>query len=221
MSKPAAPGSETDETTIEQAIAPEALSVVLASASKTRIALLRNAGVAVLTDTAGIDEDEIKRTLRYERASAAEAAETLAVLKATRVSRRHAGALVIGADQMLECGDAWFDKPADLDQARAQLGALRGKDHLLISAVAAVRDGALMWHFVDRARLRMRPFSDVFLEAYLREVGSDACGSVGAYRIEGKGLQLFSEIAGDYFTILGLPLLPLLDFLRNHGVVAK
>jgi septum formation protein len=221
MNEVPSPRSEPGEATIERRPVAGAPGVVLASASETRVALLRNAGVTALADAAGIDEDEIKRALRNERATAAEAAETLAGLKAMKVSRRHAGALVIGADQMLECGDAWFDKPADLDRARAHLMALRGREHFLISAVAAVRDGALIWHHVDRARLRMRQFSDEFLEAYLRDAGGDACQSVGAYRIEGKGAQLFSEIAGDYFTILGLPLLPLLDFLRNHGVAAK
>ncbi|HYB09524.1 MAG TPA: Maf family protein [Alphaproteobacteria bacterium] len=214
-------GSTGDEAALGSAAAHGARPVVLASASETRIALLRNAGVAVLADAAAIDEDEIKRGLRKEGASAAEVAETLAGLKATKVSRRHTGAFVIGADQMLECGGAWFDKPVDRDHARAHLSALRGKEHFLISAVAVVHDGALLWRHVDRARLRMRAFSDVFLDEYLREVGEDICRSVGAYRVEGRGLQLFSEIAGDHFTVLGLPLLPLLDFLRNHGVVAK
>jgi len=195
-------------------------AVVLASGSRTRAAILRNAGISCVFEAAGIDEDEVKRALRKEGAGTVEAAETIAELKAIKVSRRHAGALVIGADQMLECGDAWFDKPADLEHARAHLKALRGKEHFLVSAVAVARDGSLLWRHVDRARLRMRQFSEGFLEAYLREVGDTACQSVGAYQLEGQGSQLFSEIAGDYFTILGLPLLPLLDFLRNHGVVA-
>lgn len=198
----------------------QSTAVVLASASATRAKMLANAGVTCEIDPAAIDEAELKRALRHERASSAEAAETLAELKATKVSHRHKGALVIGSDQMLECGDVWFDKPADLDHARAQLIALRGKDHFLVTAVVLARDGTRLWHHVDRARLHMRPFSNAFLDRYLESVGKDACESVGAYRLEGLGAQLFSRIEGDYFTILGLPLLPLLDCLRNHGVVA-
>jgi septum formation protein len=195
------------------------LGLVLASASETRAKMLRDAGVAYSVDAARIDEDELKRALRSQGASAAEAAETLAELKALKVSRRHPGAIAIGADQMLECGNEWFDKPADLEHARAHLMTLRGKTHELVSAVVAARDGARLWHHVDRARLHMRDFSDAFLDAYLARVGKDALGSVGAYRIEGLGAQLFTRVEGDYFTILGLPLLPLLDFLRNHGAV--
>jgi septum formation protein len=195
--------------------------VVLASASRTRAALLHKAGVPCLAEAAGIDEDEIKRALRGEGASTAEAAETLAELKAAKLSRRHPGALVIGADQMLECGGVWFDKPPDREHARAHLVALRGKSHELVSAVVVTRDGTRLWHHVDRARLHMRDFSDTFLEAYLERIGPAACESVGAYQLEGLGAQLFSRVEGDYFTVLGLPLLPLLDFLRNHGVVPR
>ncbi|MFI4987527.1 MAG: Maf family protein [Alphaproteobacteria bacterium] len=194
-------------------------AVVLASASRTRAALLRNAGVACLAEAAGIDEEELKHSLRAAGASAAEAAETLAELKAMKLSRRHGGTLVIGADQMLACDDSWFDKPADLAAARTQLIALRGREHELVSAVVVVRDGTRLWHHVDKARLAMRSFSDVFLESYLAAAGEAACRSVGAYQLEGLGVQLFERIEGDYFTILGLPLLPLLAFLRNHGVV--
>lgn len=193
--------------------------VVLASQSRTRAALLRQAGISCAMERHGIDEDEIKRALRREQAKAGEAAETLAELKAIKVSRWTAGALVIGADQILECAGEWLDKPADLDQARAQLLVLRGKAHELATAVVVARDGARLWHHVARARLQMRAFSDGFLDFYLAEVGLDACDSVGAYQLEGLGIQLFSRIEGDYFAILGLPLLPLLDFLRNQGAV--
>lgn len=194
-------------------------SVLLASESRTRVALLRQAGISCTVERPGIDEDEIKRALRRERATAVEAAETLAELKAVKVSRRHAGALVIGADQILECEGEWLGKPADLDRARAQLSALRGKSHELATAVVVARDGARIWHHVALARLHMRAFSDAFLDLYLASVGRAACDSVGAYQLEGLGVQLFSRVEGDYFAILGLPLLPLLDFLRNHGVV--
>lgn len=198
---------------------PSAPVLVLASQSRTRLALLRRAGMACRTERAGIDEDEIKRALRREGASAAEAAETLAELKAVKVSHRYPGALVIGADQILECAGEWFDKPADLDQARAQLSALRGRPHELATAVVVARAGARLWHHLARPRLHMRAFSDAFLDFYLAQVGRAVCESVGAYQLEGLGAQLFSQIEGDYFAILGLPLLPLLDFLRHHGVV--
>jgi len=191
----------------------------LASGSATRAAMLRAAGLAVMVEPAQVDEDEVKTGLKREGADAAEVAETLAELKAMRVSRRHPGALVIGADQMLVCDGAWFDKPGSRAAARGQLLALRGRQHELVSAVSVVRGGARLWHHRDRARLRMRAFSDAFLERYLDLVGDDVLSTVGAYRLEGPGVQLFARIEGDHFTILGLPLLPLLDFLRGHGAV--
>ncbi|HLI10182.1 MAG TPA: nucleoside triphosphate pyrophosphatase [Alphaproteobacteria bacterium] len=197
----------------------ERSKVVLASASRTRASLLSHAGVPCIADPAGIDEDEIKRSLRGDGASAARAAEALAELKALKVSSRHGGALVIGADQMLECDGTWFDKPADRAQARAQLSALRGRRHRLVAAVVAMRDGIRLWHHIDHADLSMRHFSDAFLDAYLDRAGDSVCASVGAYQLEGLGAQLFSSIEGDHFTILGLPLLPLLDFLRAQKVL--
>jgi septum formation protein len=137
-----------------------------------------------------------------------------------RISRRHPGALVIGADQVLRHGEQLLDKPMDRAAARRQLTALRGQRHELISAVVAVRDGIRLWHHVGRAGLDMRDFSDSFLEHYLRTAGDAVLAAVGAYQLEGPGVQLFQRIEGDYFTILGLPLLPLLDFLRAQGVAA-
>jgi septum formation protein len=193
--------------------------VVLASASSTRADMLRRAGIAHSIDPARVDEDEIKRGMRASGATSAELAETLAELKGRKISSRHGGALVIGADQVLNCQGCWFDKPVDRAQARAQLLELRGKMHELISCVCVLRDGQRLWHHVGRARLTMRPFSEDFLDDYLDHAGDAVMHSVGAYQFEGLGAQLFSRIDGDYFTILGLPLLPLLDFLRNHGVV--
>jgi len=192
----------------------------LASASPTRRRLLQQAGVAFSAEAPPIDEEEAKRALEAEGADADALAEGLAELKALAVSRRHPGGFVIGADQVLDCDGRRYDKPADEAAARAQLKALRGHTHHLISAVTVLRDGERLWHHIDRARLTMRPFSPAFLEDYLRRSLPGVLGSVGAYQLEGLGAQLFSRIEGDYFTILGLPLLPLLDFLRPHGLVS-
>ncbi|HEX6840544.1 MAG TPA: Maf family protein [Stellaceae bacterium] len=193
--------------------------VVLASASAARAAILTGAGIEVLRDPAGIDEDEIKRSFRASGGDAVACATALAETKAMRVSARHNDALVVGADQMLDCAGTWFDKPRDRGEARAQLVALRGKRHELVSAVIVVKNGAVIWHFVDRPRLTMRAFSDRFLDAYMAALGDNALASVGVYQLEGLGVQLFERIEGDYFSILGLPLLPLLDFLRGNDVV--
>ncbi len=199
----------------------EAPAVVLASASRARLELLLCAGVATRAEPARVDEQEVRASLRAERAGVEDAAETLAELKALKVSRHASGALVIGADQILVCDGAWFDKPPDRTRAAADLRALSGKRHSLATAVCVVRDGVQLWHHRESARLTMRPLGDAFIDAYLDAIGADALVSVGAYQLEGLGAQLFSRIEGDYFTILGLPLLPLLEFLRNHGVVAR
>lgn len=191
----------------------------LASASTARAALLRRAGVAVEIEPARIDEGEVKASMRAEQATAEMVAETLAEMKATRVARRHPGALVIGADQMLVCEGRWYDKPESIGDARGHLQALRGREHTLVSALCVVRDATRLWHHRAYARMTMRFFSDGFLDDYLAEGGPEVLESVGAYRLEGPGIQLFSRIEGEYTTILGLPLLPLLEFLRGHGVV--
>jgi septum formation protein len=200
-------------------LAAAALPVVLASASPARAALLRAAGIPILVDVAAIDEAEVKSSLLAARAEPAAVAEALAELKAQRVSRRHAGNLVIGADQVLECEGVLFDKPANMAAARSQLLALRGRRHQLVSAAVLVRDGQRLWHHVARADLTMREFSTDFLDRYLRSAGGATLSSVGAYQLEGVGAQLFGSVDGDYFTILGLPLLPLLGILREHGVL--
>lgn len=196
-------------------------TVVLASGSRTRARMLENAGVTVTLDPPLVDEDEIKQAGRDEGVDAAAVAEMLAEMKAQRVTRRHPGTIIIAADQMLECEGEWFDKPANRAQAADQLCRLRGKTHRLISCAVAVKDGQRLWHQVDRATLMMRNFSDLFLADYLDRVGDDVLGSVGAYHLEGLGAQLFQRVQGDFFTILGLPLLPLLGFLRVHGVVKE
>ena len=141
------------------------------------------------------------------------------VMKAIRLSRKYPNALVIAADQMLDCEGIWFDKPRDRDQAYAQLQALRNKRHTLISAAVVFKASGRLWGATDRAHLEMRLFTDAFLNAYLDQAGEAVLDSVGAYQLEGLGAQLFKKIEGDYFTVLGLPLLPLLGFLRDHGVL--
>ena len=195
--------------------------MILASASGTRRRILDHAGVAFTAQAAGVDEDAVKTALRAEGAAAIEAAESLAELKALRLSQLHPDALVIGADQILLCGDVWFDKPADLDQAAAHLRALSGKSHSLETALCLLRGGQRIWHHRAAPRLTMRRFDDDFIAGYLAAVGEAALTSVGAYQLEGRGAQLFSRIDGDFFTILGLPLLPLLDILREQGVLER
>ncbi len=200
---------------------PRVPAVVLASASASRASVLQAAGLAITVEPASLDEESVKASLRGNGADAATAAGTLADMKAAQVCRNHPGALVIGADQMLECEGVWFDKPADADGAREHLLKLRGRTHELISAVCVLRDAEALWRHTESASLTMRPFTTAFLEHYLEEEGDSVRDSVGAYRIEGIGAQLFSAIEGSHFTILGLPLLPLLDFLRGHGVIRE
>ncbi|MFQ5618982.1 MAG: Maf family protein [Rhodospirillales bacterium] len=190
---------------------------MLASASSARAQVLDGAGIPYLRDPATIDEGVIKSAFRAKGAAAAAAAEALALAKAEAVSRRHRGALVVGADQILQCGDAWLDKPADGEQAASHLRTLRGRTHSLVSAVCVVRDGERAWHHVETSRLTMWAFDDAFIERYLVRAGQAALESLGAYRLEGLGMHLFSDIEGDFFAILGLPLLPLLAFLRRNG----
>ena len=189
--------------------------MILASQSTARAAVLRAAGLVFEQRPARIDEAAIKASLRETGPD--ECALTLAGLKAARI--RSMDDIVIGADQLLVCGDEWFDKPADLDAARAQLLRLRGRTHTLVTAVVCHRGGNEIWRHVARPTLRMRPFSDTFLERYLAVEGDAVLSSVGAYRLEGIGIQLFDAIEGEYAAILGLPLLALLGFLRQHSVL--
>jgi len=195
--------------------------LILASASKSRANMLRAAGVPVEIVPAHADEDAVKDALKAEGASAADCAVALAELKAVQVSQRHHGVLVIGADQMLECEGRWFDKPKDMEGARGHLLAMRGKTHVLPTAAAVALNGAVIWHHVANPRLTMRPFSDAFIDEYLALAGNAVTSSVGAYQLEGPGAQLFSRIDGDFFTILGLQLLDLLAFLREHEAVPR
>lgn len=191
--------------------------IVLASGSATRRSMLESAGVDFQVQVLPVDEDSIKAAMAQETNNPARVAETLAEMKAQRVSAKNPGALVVGADQMLDCDGTWFDKPASRDDAARQLRRLRAKTHRLTSSAVAVRDGRRVWHHTDQARLTMRQFSDAFLDDYLNRAGDKVLSSVGAYQLEGLGAQLFMMVEGDHFTILGLPLLPLLDYLRENG----
>jgi septum formation protein len=196
-------------------------ALVLASASSARAQLLQAAGVTAIADAADLDESSVKTAMAAEGRSAEQAALSLAVLKAQAVSLRHPGAMVIGGDQILECEGRWLDKPETMSEARRHLVALRGRRHALATTVAAVRDGALLWQHAESAHLTMRRFSDDFLEAYLVAAGPGVCQTVGGYRLEEQGVQLFEAIDGDHFSILGLPLLPLLSYLRKQRMVQQ
>lgn len=192
------------------------MTIILASKSAARRAVLDGAGVVYEATVAGVDEESVKTSLLAEGHGPRDIADALAELKAIRVSRGRPD-LVIGSDQTLDLDGTLYDKAESLEAARERLKLLRGKTHKLHSAVVVARDGAPIWREVVTASLTMRDFSDGFLEAYLETEGSNALGSVGCYRLEGPGAQLFSRIEGDYFAILGLPLMGLMDLLRQHG----
>ena len=193
--------------------------LILASASLTRRRMLEAAGLSFTAIASDVDEESVKRAARAEGARAAETAFLLAEMKAQKVAARNPRALVVGADQILVCENIWFDKPGNLQGARTQLKALRGRVHDLETAVVCYRGGARQWFHVSRPRLTMRGFSDAFLETYLAAERDEILGNVGAYRLEGRGAQLFEQIEGDFFSVLGLPLLPLLSYLRHARVL--
>ncbi len=195
--------------------------LILASQSASRRALLSAAGLAFESIPARVDEDAVKQAARAERTSPEEAALLLASLKAERVARAHPDALVIAADQILVCDGAWFDKPTDLAEAEAHLRCLRGHTHVLVTAVLCQRGASPVWQHVATPRLTMRALSDTFLTAYLAAEGEALLSSVGAYRLEGLGVHLFDRIEGEHAAVLGLPLLALLSFLRQHGLLPE
>lgn len=195
--------------------------LILASQSTVRAEILDGAGVVFTQINSGVDETPIKAEAARQGLSPQKMAQTLAFSKAAAVSEAHPDALVIGADQVLVCGETVYDKPRNLDEARRHLEALRGQTHRLETALSVVREGAPLWHFETAPALTMRDFSDGALDAYLERVGEKALLSVGAYQIEGPAIQLFERIEGDYFSILGLPVLPLLAFLRREGWADK
>jgi septum formation protein len=193
--------------------------LVLASKSAIRHAILRDAGIPVAVEPADIDERAIEQ--RSAEHDAGELAALLAREKARTIAARLPGRLVLGADQTLALGERRFSKPADRAGARRQLAALRGQTHELHSAVALARGTSVLFEHREVARLTMRTFSDQFLEAYLDAAGVAVTASVGGYQLEKVGIQLFDHIQGDHFTILGLPLVPLLDYLRTAGWLAE
>ena len=193
--------------------------IVLASASPARRAMLVNAGIVAAVQPAPIDERAIEAPLVAMGAAPLRIAEALAEAKALSIKPETRSTIVLGADQVLESDGRCGSKPRSVEEARTQLRALSGGIHFLHSAVAAARDGEIVWKASDSARLTMRPLSEAFIDWYLTEVGTAALGSVGAYQVEGLGIQLFERIEGDHFTILGLPLLPLLGFLRLEGEI--
>ncbi len=178
---------------------------------------MRQAGLVFESAPTGIDESIIRRDATASGLSAGETALRLAQAKAAAVNRP--AAMIIGCDQILVCDDKWFDKPPDIDTARRHLQRLRGRSHVLQTATVALRDGLVLWHHLETPRLVMRSFSDAFLEWYLAAEGDGLLSAVGAYRLEGPGIQLFAQIEGDYSAILGLPLLPLLGFLRRIDMI--
>ena len=193
-------------------------TLILASASSARRRVLEGARVPFGQQPSGVDETALKKALGRDAPEIL--ARALALAKAEAVSARRPEACVLGADQVLECEGRLFDKPRDRGEARAQLLALRGRGHRLVNGLALVRAGRILWQYDDEARLWMREFSDDFLDDYIAGAEPEILESVGAYRLEGRGAQLFARIEGDFFSILGLPLLPLLDALRREGILA-
>jgi septum formation protein len=194
--------------------------LLLASQSASRRAMLAAAHVPFIAEAAGVDEDAVKQAMLAEGTDGRRLADALAELKAIKLSRRHPTTLVLGCDSTVTAEDgSLIDKAESREQSRAQLQSLRGTTHRLTSAAVVALGGEPIWRHVDTAKLTMRHFSDAFLESYLDAEWPAIGGCVGGYRLEGMGIQLFSRIDGDHFTILGLPLLPLLDWLRVRGVI--
>lgn len=194
-------------------------TLVLASASSSRRMLMENAGLSFQAEAAQIDERAVEQDIAHKALGPGELALELALRKALDVSTRNVGCLVVGCDQTMSLGERVYHKPVDREEARANLAALRGRTHRLNSAVVLVSDGKEIWRNLSVADLTMRDFSDAFLEDYLDRCGDAVMRSVGCYQLEGIGIQLFDDIVGDYFSILGLPLLPLLSELRSLGVL--
>lgn len=196
------------------------MSLILASASATRANLLRCAGIPFETRPAHIDEDTIKDSMLADGADARAIADALAEAKALRISLSCPGELILGADQVLDFDSELISKSPDLEAAAILLRRLRGKAHKIVTAAVLARDGVPIWRHLTVATMTMRDFSEAFLADYLADEGEGVLASVGCFQIERRGLQLFSRIDGDYYSILGLPMIPLLTALRTQGIIA-
>lgn len=190
---------------------------MLASASPIRAELLKRAGIDFDVEVAEVDEAAIRESLRAEGATAENASDALAEAKAARVGRRHPDDLTIGCDQILDLDGDWLEKPGTLEAARAQIASLAGRTHRLVSSAVVVQGAHRLWGATDAAKLSMRRLDAAAIERYLAAAGAGILGCVGSYLIEDIGIRLFSRIEGDHFTVQGLPLLPLVNFLRMHG----
>jgi septum formation protein len=193
--------------------------LILASASPSRAHMLQQAGVEMTISPANIDEDAIKQAMSGQGLNIEDIAMALAIEKAQVVSSQHPKALVIGADQILVCDGVLFDKPENRDEAANHLQTLSGSEHQLVTAACVIQDGEIEWQQLSLPRLTMRVLNNRYIADYLAHIGDKALTSVGAYQLEGRGAQLFEAVDGDFFAILGLPLLPLLAFLRDRGLM--
>ncbi|MEM9127959.1 MAG: Maf family nucleotide pyrophosphatase [Pseudomonadota bacterium] len=193
--------------------------IILASGSSIRAQLLRNAGVPFSVQVARVDEDAIKSALLAEDASPRDIADALAEMKARKISDKVPGALVLGCDQVLDFEGRLLSKPETPEDAMSQLKVMRGKRHMLLSAAVIYQDGEPVWRHVGQVRLRMRASSDAYLRDYVTRNWTSICGAVGAYKLEEEGVRLFTTIDGDYFNVLGMPLLELLNYLAVKGMI--
>ncbi len=194
-------------------------SLILASSSPFRRKLLENAGLSFEVHPAELDERAIEASLDEEQSSPQQISLMLARAKALDVSRHFSATLVLGSDQTMSLGSRVFHKPKNLNDAKQHIKSLSGRTHRLNSGIALARDGAIIWDHVDHAELTVRSLNEEFIDRYIDQCGDKLLGSVGAYQLEAEGIQLFSKIVGDYFTILGLPMLPLLKKLREVGAI--